>query len=227
MRGAPGIRQAEEKVRKGIEKVPVIRRVMPPGTFEREKQQKRMATLKDLEAIPDTPEGNADILRTVKHPPITKPEARAMGIETLAKRKELSDETKAYIGKAQKEGANVKAIYMARPDFAPFLTTIDPTTKKSRSITKQEVMNKIEPTELVKNIQKEALDDADIAIEAALDERKFIQMSRHLKPEAKTIFKRTMLNPQKTPSRPLTANETTVIKKRINQLSNNAEWRIY
>jgi len=228
VRRIPAVSRAEEAARRKLERVPVLGRAIGgPGAYEAGRKAKMETATKAIEKIPDTPQGNKDILKRISQPALTEKDryARAAAIEVLAKRKDLTDKAVKFIPEAQKLEANAKTIYQARPDFAPHLTTIDSVTKKPRAMTTEEVMGKIEPAEFYRNIQKEALGNSDVVFYAALDERKFNQMTRHMKVEQKREFKNTFFSAP-APPRPLTKKEQAIMKRRIKDLSTSPEWQV-
>jgi hypothetical protein len=234
-RGIPTVSRAEERIRKGLEVAPVIGRVIGgPGAFEREREKNLAMAREEIEKIPDTPEGNEAIRARISRRPLTRSDRyqRAIGIEELARRKDLQDvEADKYIREAQEWGANIKAIYQARPDKASLL--IDPQT--GRSMTVKQIMDKIMPGDFWRNVQKEAISIRpgmtpqqisqvyEVVLHAALDERKFVQMTRHMKPDLKREFKNTFLS---APPRPLTPQQQNIIRRRITQLSTDPEWQV-
>lgn len=229
MRRIPQISRAEETIRRRMETVPGLGRLLGgPGAFEAERKSKMEVATKAIERIPDTFRGNKDILARISQPALSERERleRAAAIEVLAKRKalDLTDEqAKRFLPEAQQLGANISAIYKARPDYAQYLTTIDPTTKKPKLMDIDEVMAKIEPYEFYKTVQKEAFKNADVVFQAAMDERKFQQMTRHLKTESKREYKNAFIA---APPRPLTPQQSAMMKKRIYHLSTEPEWQV-
>lgn len=229
-RAVPAISRAEERLRKKLETTPVVGRfVGGPGAYEKWKQERLKEARTEMEAIPATLDGNKALLSYVTRRPLTQKDRdqRIAAIETLAKRKELTNTVIPHLREFQQFGGNIADAYKARPDFAPHFTITDPTTGQLRPMTTEEVVTqKVEPRELCKTIQKEALRHGDVIIHLSEKDRIFDQITKHLKPELKREFKATLLNPNAPVSSPPTPQQAAKISQRINQIPNMPEWQV-
>jgi hypothetical protein len=215
-RGWAPVSRAEEAIRKRMETFPVIGRMVGgPGAYEIEKKKRIDKATKKVETIPDTPQGNEALLRIIQRPALTADDryVRAEAIEVLAKRKHLNIKAKQaeqYFPEAQRLGANISTIYKARPDLAPFFQIRDQQTKKMRQMTVDEAMQRITPGDFWQNVQKESYtfpapagqllahgqttltseqeNTLNVILSAIMDERKFNEMTRKMRPDMKRQF---------------------------------------
>ncbi len=141
---------------------------------------------------------------------------RVAAAVVLAKRKELTNETmdKFNFDEAKRFGIDTTAIYKARPDLA-----------KKLKMTKEEVMNKITPGKFWEDVQKEALQDPEIALRSVLDVKRFNRMSQNLKPDYKRELKNTLLTMPLAPI-PLTPNQQNNLNTALHALQYRAEWQV-
>jgi hypothetical protein len=206
-RGIPYVRKTEEKLRRGLERIPLVNRIpgLRPGTFERQEITAYGVAMKRLEEIPNTYQGNEALLRIAKSRALTLQGRyeKAAAIELLAKRKSLNltnDEAENLIPQAQYYGADIKTIYQARPDFTPYLTKtvtkIDPQTGKTKKeqepMSIEEVVNQTTAKDFWQNVQKEALKNEMVVFQVMLDESK-LKASHKQPPAIKKEFKETLL----------------------------------
>jgi len=215
VRRIPAVSKAEKRAREWLERKPLIGRALGgPGAYEAEKAKRIEKAKTKIKTIPDTPEGNEAIRRKISQPILIEQDRyeRAAGVEVLAERKELKGKAERFIREAKEKGANVKTIYRARPDLAGEL-----------GMTTKEVMDKIEPQEWVKNIQKEALYDKEVVMQAMLDERKFEYLSRHGKKETKQRFKETAQS-DKFSKENVPEEHRATVWERINTMSTDPRW---
>ncbi len=221
LRGIPQISRAEEAIRRRMERVPLLGRVIGgPGAFEKGRAGRMETEKKAIESIPDTPEGNKAILERIQRLPLTDRgrHERAAGIEILAKRKALTDEARGFLPEAQRLGANAKTIYMARPDFAPDL--IDPKTKLPMTV--EEIMTKIEPGEFWKNVQKDAFKNNEVVLQTGLHPR-MVELGRNAKKDLKKEFK-SNFKAMTTPSG-LTKEQKKALKNSAKHLA-GPNWQV-
>jgi len=208
--------------RRGVEQIPLVGRAIGgPGTVDAEFEAKLSAARKKVEAIPDTPEGNKSIIKRSKLWEIRQADyfERLAEMETLAKRKELPDDlVKVHGAEYQKAGGNINIIIKAKPNMSVAFTN-----PAGQQMTIAEGMAKIEPNEFWKTVQKDALKNEEVVLNAALDEMKFVRATRNMKAEYKKIFKDTYLSSSPTP---LTAKQQQIIKKRSKELSSRPEWQV-
>jgi len=238
-RGIPAVSRAEEKIRRRLETTLGISRLVGgPGAFEREKKAAVGAAAKRMDLIPDTPQGNQALLQRTTRPAITQQERyeRAAAIELLAKRKALKfDQDPAkdaaiaqrFLPEAQRYGADVSAIYKARPDFAPHLTKIDPVTGKPVPMTIKEAMDKITSGDFWKNVQKDAFKDKRVAYLTARDSGKggkFELLGRRASKSTKKEFKDALKKLYTDPKTPASVKKS--IDASYKQFSLDPNWQI-
>ena len=180
-------------------------------------------TVKDLEKIPNTIQGNDALKKIVDQRPLTKDShrQRAVALNVLAKRKELEDKHKDMINQSQQHGLDVNAILKARPDFASHLTKTDRVTNQQVPMNVREAVNKQKPGEIWQNIQKEALDNKTVSGAIVMNERAFLQFGRHADKETK---QKLISNLQKL-RREGHASIKVVAQQRLNEIANNPDWR--
>jgi len=219
-RGIPAVSRAEESIRRRLEGSRIGRLVGGPGAQERERKVRMDAAKKWVERTPDTPQGNQDLTRIIQRRALTDEERyrRASAIETLAKRKALdltSADAARFLPEAQRHGADISAIYKARPDFAPHL--IDPHT--ATPLTTQGVMDRIEPSDFWKGVQAEAFQNPDVVLQASLDAQKFEYMTRRMRRREKQAFQAGIaaLSPAQAGQVPIGV---------LNDLATDARWQV-
>lgn len=191
-KSAPGV----EAARRRLEQVPGINRIpgFRPGTVEKEKTVQFSAHSKRLKEIPDTARGNKALMTIAQQRAFTpqKKYERAAAIELLAKRKALNltpDQARDILPDIHKYGADTKAVYQARPDFAPYLREIDPATGREIIKTTKMVMDQMSAADFAKNVQKEALENHAVLTYTLLDQGKIKQIEK-MPREIKQLIRR-------------------------------------
>ena len=161
IRARPEVARVEERFRKGLERAPVVGRMVGgPGAYEASKKKATEKEMKTLEGR------DSDALREITNSramTINDRRRQAAAATILAKRNKLSGieliETKAQDW--QTYGADMGEIFDRRPDLIPL--TIDPRTGNYR--TQNDVnraLGRISPGELRRKIQPESLDDEGV-----------------------------------------------------------------
>lgn len=209
-RGIPAVTRAEEKSRKWLETKPLIGRMIGGATaFERGKVKKMSELAKPYEGLP--PE---EIEKVLKQKPITRDDRlkQAGIIEHLAKRGSLRDSAKTEIIKAaQAVGMAPTELLKRRPDWAPDL---------GKSIV--DTINKMEPEDLRKNIQQEALKNVGVVSSLLHDKTKMDEMVKGKLGNRKEIVDTIKANWQ-TNFRNLAANDPEV-KNRLKEILGDPRW---
>jgi hypothetical protein len=229
--------QAEASIRRAIERTPLFGRAIGgPGAYERERGRRLEVARKEIQSIPNTPAGNEALRLIVNKRAITQRdrEKRAAALEILAQRQELNgieaEDMPRVIAEAQRLGANMEHIYKARPDLAQYF--INPDNGQPRGMAGiQWAMERISHKEFYRTVQREALQNPEVVIRAALDERKFEQMSRYMIRELKLAFKTTF---QKNPaleeanlrSRGYTDEQIEYLKQIARTLADDPRWQV-
>jgi len=191
--------------RRKAEEIPLINRFIGrPGATDRDFQNDLDETKKEIEAIPDTPDGNKKIAEGLHNWPMTKFDYldRRLRMETLLKRKEVPKEDyKKFAADFQQAGGNPNFAARVLPNLASYLTIKDPKTGALRKMTIKEATDKILPKDVVNDIQKDAINinvgDTAIEIEQkreavvriGLDEAKLERVARDMKVEIRKGFR--------------------------------------
>lgn len=240
-RGIPAVSRAEERIRKRLETTPGLNRLVGgPGAYEKEKKAAIGAATKRMDLIPDTPDGNKALMQRIKRTPVTQQERhdRAAAIETLAKRKALKFDddpakdaamAKRFLPEAQRYGADISAIYKARPDYARHFTKIDPVTKKPVQMTVEDAMEKISASDFHKNVQSEALDNHEVIAQALMDPGKIKQMGLHGTKHQKKRFRQSR-GKNRVQIRNIisaaTRSQQSAVAASVNNISTEPRWKV-
>lgn len=190
IRGVPQVSKTEEQVRKRLERVPGLGRVMGGiGAYDLERRKimeeesKKYASLpKDQirEIMSSRPGTYKDRLKQAGLFKILIERRELMTKEELEENK-LSGDDKMMMNRAITMGAVKESdIYMRRPDWAPNIG---------------EQITKTEPEDLRKYIQKEAVQKPEVVLEILKDESKFREIATKARGDVKQQMKKTFQDP--------------------------------
>jgi len=157
-RETPTVTRAEERIRRGLERVPVVgRAVGGPGAYAAELGKRKGEIKKRLNLM-----STADLESAMDRVPIY----RAGGLETLAERGSITDLHKRFLPHAKLYGADMSKILKARPGWAPDVKPERVTElMRLKNIGKpeaeqeliRETVEKMTPADFRKNVQIESL----------------------------------------------------------------------
>ncbi len=225
IRGTAPVRKAEKTIRKGLETMPFIGRMVGgPGAYERQKRKKMQEMGKDFEKMDPK-----EIRRAMKVRPFTYDDKlrQARLFELLVEKGKLSKEDEKYLPMVQRMGLNRDDVLERRPDWAH-----EKETRKALELKPEETLEKvmagIDPETFRKNVQEEALSNPKVVLEFMMNESKFREMEEKGKPKLKKAIKKTVLAHNSiSPHAPHISNQTFAQKrKRFNRLNVHPRWQV-
>ncbi len=231
IRSTPQVSQAEANIRGKLERAPIVGRFMGgPGATERDRVERLNKARQEVEKIPDTSEGNKALFDRVSRRVLNQKnqEERVAAIETLAKRKELNNTVIPHLRDFEKKGGDTSTILRARPDWA---SHFGKNTK--------DVMDKIQPGEWHKSVQKEAIDPTrpgltpsetdqihNVTLETLYDQRKLDSMSRNSSREMKKTFRESLKHTLLSKYRNLNEREQKKVRTTVKKMVKDPRWKV-